>query len=200
MNIRYNSSMKNRDAEYLEKLRDYYAIHRVLPPFTGIAKLVGLRSTATIALMVGRLKAAGYLSSSPERRLQPGRRFFERINVDHVPAGSPQTANDGLSSVCYLDQLLVRIPSRTVVLTVDGDSMEEAGMHSGDLVVVQKGAPTKPGDVVVAIVDRECTVKFLAKDKDGFYLKPGNRAYKNIRPKEELELFGKVVGLVRQYK
>ena len=52
---------------------------------------------------------------------------------------------------------------------------------------------------MVAIVDRECTVKYLTKDDEGFYLKPGNKVYQDIRPKDSLELFGVVVGEFRTY-
>lgn len=69
--------MKNRDHEYLDRLRDYYAKHHVLPSFATIASLVGLRTTSAVSSMVMRLKREGYLESSPDRRLQPGPRFFE---------------------------------------------------------------------------------------------------------------------------
>jgi len=67
--------------------------------------------------------------------------------------------------------------------------------------VVQKGAPAKPGDIVVAIVDNDFTVKFLAYDDkaEEFYLQPGNQAYPTIRPEFSFEVFGKVVGSFRKY-
>lgn len=69
----------------------------------------------------------------------------------------------------------------------------------GDIVIVKKGAPSQPGDIVVAIVDNEFTVKYLAQDKRGFYLKPGNKTYPIIRAKDHLEVFGLVVGSFRKY-
>jgi SOS-response transcriptional repressor LexA len=56
------------------------------------------------------------------------------------------------------------------------------------------------GDIVVAIVDREYTVKYLAKDEAGFYLKPGNKEFSNISPTDSLELFGVVIGMFRKFK
>lgn len=193
-------AMNNRDDVYLAKLRDYYAQHRVLPSFATIATLVGLRTTSAVAAMVSRMKATGHLESSPDRRLQPGKRFFERPLADYVCAGLPQPATDMLPEAFNIDSHLVDIPSRTVLLTVKGDSMIDAGLVAGDIVVVQKGAPASVGDIVVAIVDQECTVKYLAKDDAGFYLRPGNNAYKDIRPADSLELFGVVVGQFRKYK
>lgn len=192
--------MQNRDTEYLGKLQDYYAEHRVLPSFTSVAKLVGLKSTSAVAAMVGRMKTAGVLDQAPDRRLQPGKRFFEREIADSVRAGVPQPANDPSSQVVSVDEHLIRNPSRTVMLTVKGDSMIDAGLMPGDTVIVEKNAPTKPGDIVVAIVDNEFTVKYLAQDKRGFYLNPGNKAYPPIRAKDSLEIFGRVVGAFRQYQ
>lgn len=191
--------MKNRDQEYLDKLRDYYAEHRVLPSFSGIAALLGLKTTSTVAALVDRLKTAQMLASSPDRRLQPGKRFFERCVADSVRAGQPHAANDVPVEGLEIDAHLIDCPSRTVLLTVKGDSMIDAGLHPGDTLVVKKNAPASVGDIVVAIVDNEFTVKYLAKDEAGFYLKPGNTAYAIIRPKDGLEIFGLVMASFRKY-
>jgi len=191
--------MQNRDTEYLGKLRDYYAQHRVLPSFAGVARLVGLKSTSAVSAMVDRMKSVGLLESSPDRRLQPGKAFFEREVLDSVQAGMPQPANDAQHEVVTIDDYLIDNPSRTALLTVKGDSMIDAGIMPGDKVLVKKRAPTRPGDIVVAIVDNEYTVKYLEQDKKGFYLKPGNKAYQPIRPRDSLEMLGPVVGVFRKY-
>lgn len=69
----------------------------------------------------------------------------------------------------------------------------------GDTVAVKRGAPAKVGDIVVARVDNDFTVKYLAHDKDGFYLLPGNDAYPPIRANNDLEIVGLVVGSFRKY-
>ncbi|HLP67686.1 MAG TPA: S24 family peptidase, partial [Rhizobium sp.] len=191
--------MRNRDREHLAKLRDYYAAHRVLPSFSTIAQLVGLKTTSAVSVMVGRMKTAGYLQEAPGRRLQPGKRFFERDVADTVRAGYPQAANEIPIEGMNIDAYLVENPSRTVLLGVKGDSMTDAGLLPGDTIIVKKGAPAKPGDIVVAIVDDDYTVKYLARDQRGFYLKPGNKAYEPIRAQDHLEVFGLVVGTFRKY-
>lgn len=197
--IPYTKRMKNRDQEHLDKLRDYYAEHRVLPSFSVIARLVGLKTTSAVSAMVGRMKAAGYLQAAPDRRLQPGKLFFEREVLDTVQAGMPQPANEPGVEGMNIDSHLIDSPSRTVLLTVKGDSMVEAGLMPGDTVIVKKGAPANVGDIVVAVVDNEFTVKYLAQDKRSFFLKPGNQAYPVIRAKDHLEVFGLVVGSFRKY-
>lgn len=191
--------MNLRDHEYLGKLRDYYAKHRVLPSFATIASLVGLKSTSAVSAMVKRMKAEGYLDSSPDRRLQPGKLFFEREILDSVQAGLPRPANDSRGEAMSIDEYLIQNPSRTVLLTVKGDSMIDAGLLPGDTVIVNRAAPAGENDIVVAIVDNEFTIKYLAQDKNGFYLKPGNKGYPPIRPREHLELYGVVVGMFRKY-
>ncbi|MBS4096768.1 MAG: LexA family transcriptional regulator [Sulfuricella sp.] len=189
----------SKDLEYLGKLRDYYASHRILPSFAGIGTLVGMKSKSAVSAMVKRLMEAGFLDYAPDRRLQPGKAFFEREILGSVRAGLPQPANDSPGDVLTIDEYLIETPSRTVLLSIKGDSMVDAGLLPGDTVVVKKGAPSKAGDIVVAIVDNEFTVKYLAHDKAGFFLKPGNRAYPPIRPHDHLEIFGLVVGSFRKY-
>lgn len=98
-----------------------------------------------------------------------------------------------------IDQYLVRQPSRTLMVPVKGDSMIDAGIHDGDLVVVERTKAAKAGDFVIAIVDNEFTLKELGLERGKFILKPHNPAYPVIRPQEQLEIFGVVTGLVRRY-
>ncbi len=188
------------DAQYLAKLQDYYARHGVLPSYSAIGALVGLSSKASVAEMAMRLKAAGFLESAPDRRLKPGKRFFERALADSVRAGLPSPATDTQPEGLSIDNYLVGKPSRTILITVKGDSMIDAGIHPGDHVVVEKRVAATPGDIVVAIVDNEFTLKRLAREKGRLVLKPENKAYPTIRPKDDAEIYGVVVGLVRKYK
>ena len=187
------------DGQYLAKLQDDYARHRVLPSYAGIGALIGLRSKASVAEMVMRLKSAKLLESSPDRRLKPGKRFFDRSLADSVRAGQPAPAGDTRSDTISLDEYLIDHPSRTVLVTVKGNSMIDAGIHEGDVVVVEKRVTANIGDIVIAVVNNEFTLKRLGREKDNFVLKPENKAYPTIRPKGDLEIFGVVVGLVRKY-
>jgi repressor LexA len=188
------------DSQYLAKLQDYYAKHRVLPSYASIGKLVGLSSKASVAEMVMRLKAEGFVQSTPDRRLKPGRRFFERPVAESVRAGQPTPAADTASDALAIDEYLIPNPSRTVLIRVKGDSMIDAGIHPGDVVVVEKRTSANHGDIVVAVLDNEFTLKRLAREKGQMVLRPENKAYPVIRPKGELEIFGIVVGQFRKYQ
>jgi repressor LexA len=188
------------DGQYLATLQDYYAKHRVLPSYASIGALVGLSSKASVAEMVMRLKSAGFLESSPDRRLKPGKRFFERPLAESVRAGQPSPAADAAPETLAIDEHLVPHPSRSVLITVKGDSMIDAGIHPGDVVVVEKRVAANVGDIVVAIVDNEFTLKRLDREKGRIVLRPENKAYPVIRPRGDAEIFGVVVGLFRKYR
>ncbi|MCE7877559.1 MAG: LexA family transcriptional regulator [Betaproteobacteria bacterium PRO3] len=172
----------SNDRSYLEALQDYYARHRALPSYASIGGLLGLKSKSSVA-----------------RRLAPTRRFFARPLADAtVRAGLPERIEDASSDALTIDDYLIERPSQTVLVRVKGDSMVDAGILDGDLVVVEKQASAKKGDIVVAIVDGQFTLKRLDVDRGQFFLKAENKAYAPIRPEGALEIFGVMVGLVRK--
>jgi repressor LexA len=187
------------DRSHLAQLQDYYAEHGVLPSYARIGNMIGLKSKSSVAALVARLKLEGFLEATPEKRLKPGQRFFEREIFESVRAGMPHPVTDPQHDTVAIDQYLVDHPSRTVLVTVKGDSMIDAGIHEGDIAVVEKRPAANVGDIVIAIVDNEFTLKYLERDKGGFILRPANPAYPVIRPKGQLEIFGVVKGLIRKY-
>jgi len=189
-----------QDANYLAKLQDYYADNGVIPPYSTLMQLLGFRSKSPVAALVARLRLAGFLEATPEKRLKPGSRFFERPIFDSVRAGAPSPAGDMRHDTLTIDEYLVSHPSNTVLVTVKGDSMIDAGIMPDDVVVVEKRGPANKGDMVIAIVDNEFTLKILGLEKGKFILIPANPAYPIIRPKGDLEIFGIVVGQFRKYK
>ena len=111
--------------------------------------------------------------------------------------GTPKRGDTG-GDALTIDDYLIEHPSQTVLVRVKGDSMMDAGILDGDLVVVEKGTAARRGDIVVAIVDNQFTLKRLDVDKGVFVLRPENKAYPVIRPEGSLEIFGVMVGLVRK--
>jgi repressor LexA len=187
------------DAEYLEKLQDYFAEHQVLPSYAAIGKLIGLKSTSSVSAFLDRLKAEGYIETTA-RRLKPCARFFERpLMQSRVAAGSPSAAYDGPAEGLAIDAHLIRRPSRTFLITVKGDSMIDAGLMPGDTVIVEKANTADDGAIVVALVDDAYTVKRLVRENRRYVLKPENKAYPVLRP-DNLEIAGVVVGSFRKYK
>ncbi len=191
-----------RDNDYLGRLRDYYADARRIPSFQRIAELMGFASKTAAKKLLFRLEAAGFVERTPDDDAwMPGPRFFERPLAEvAVRAGAPDMIEGTQGNLFLIDQYLVRQPSRTVMVPVKGESMIDAGIHEGDLVVVERAKAAKAGDFVIAIVDDEFTLKELGLEKGKFILKPHNPAYPVIRPTGQLEVFGVVTGLVRRYR
>ncbi len=196
------ASDTERDFEYLGRLRDYFADARRIPSLQRIATLMGFTSKTAARKLLGRLEQAGFIERTPDDDAwMPARRFFERsLAGTAVRAGAPDMIDGAGGEPFLVDDYLVRTPSRTVMVPVKGDSMIEAGIHDGDIVVVERSKAARSGDIVIAIVDNEFTLKELSMERGRFILKPHNKAYPVIRPKGELELFGVVTGLVRRYQ
>jgi repressor LexA len=116
-----------------------------------------------------------------------------------VRAGEPQPATQEAPELLTIDDYLIDDPNRTTLVKVRGDSMKDVGILDGDLVVVETNAATRPGDIVVAVVDGGMTVKTLRVDRQGkFYLEPANTAFETIRPTGSLEIMGVVIGSFRR--
>lgn len=189
-----------KDIDYLGKIQDYYATHKVLPSYQAIADLLGFKSKNAVAALVARLKLLGFIESAPDKRLKPGRRFFERVLADStVQAGLPTAALSDNSDTLSIDEYLIENPSRTVLITVKGDSMMDAGIVQDDVVIVEKKQIANIGDIVVAIVENEFTLKTLGREDGQFVLYPANKDYPTIRPKGQFQIFGVVVGQFRKY-
>ncbi|GAB3247816.1 LexA family protein [Chitinimonas naiadis] len=190
-----------RDLDYLGRLQDYYADERCLPSYARLMSLFGFASKSAVSKLLTRLQLQGFLSRSSDGDWVPADRFFERtMSAEPVPAGMPVAARDVGSDAFAIDQYLINRPSHTHLIPVKGDSMIDAGIHSGDLAVVERRAIANPGDIVVAIVDDEFTLKTLGREAGKFVLLPANPAYPVIRPQGTLEIFGVMVGLVRKYR
>ncbi len=116
-------------------------------------------------------------------------------------AGFPSPADEELSDTLSIDDLLIENPEATFLLKVSGNSMSGAGILPGDMVLVDKGQSPKSGDIVIAEVDGEWTMKYLNKEKDSVItLMPANPCYKPIKPKKELRIAGVVTAVVRKYR
>ncbi|MBA4118909.1 MAG: hypothetical protein C0514_08465 [Candidatus Puniceispirillum sp.] len=122
--------------------------------------------------------------------------------ASRIMAGFPSPADDHVERTLDLHTLLVERPAATFYLRVEGDSMCEAGILSGDIVVVDRSLTPQDGDIVIAVLDGELTIKRMGK-KDGFVaLFPENKAYDPILvlPDQALEIWGVVTGCVRQFR
>jgi len=189
----------NNDEAHLGRLQNFYAAHHVLPSYAKIADICGMRSKAAASKLVARLRRAGFLRGAPGGKLAPTPAFFARARVGAAPAGFPSPAAELLEDALSIDDYLVDHPSDTVLVEVRGDSMNGAGIQPGDYVVVRKCERADVGQIVVAILDGEFTIKYLDRDARGYLLRPANPHYPPLRPEREMTIFGVVTAQFRKY-
>ncbi len=116
-------------------------------------------------------------------------------------AGFPSPAEQYLEPPLDLNELLVRRPAATYFVRVEGDSMTGAGIHDGDLLVVDRSLRPASGDVIIACVDGDFTVKTYRSDKNGTRLEPANLDFPviQIKPGHQLDYFGKVTACIHRF-
>ncbi|WP_213994732.1 translesion error-prone DNA polymerase V autoproteolytic subunit [Arsukibacterium sp.] len=132
---------------------------------------------------------------------QQSARLAIPLFASKIKAGFPSPAQDYVERTLDLNELCIRHPNATFFVRVEGDSMIEAGIYDNDVLVVDRSIEAEHGDIVVAAVNGEFTVKELCT-RPSLMLLPRNAAYQPIRPgnDEELNVFGVVTNVIRQMK
>lgn len=189
------------DARHLAALRTHWKRHKAFPSMSKLAGTLNLASSGSVFAAVGRLTEAGFLERV-EGRIAPTSKFFAYPLLGRVRAGHPQPASQDQFETLNAEDVLVRDPNRTSYCHVRGDSMIDAGLLDGDIVALEANSLPKAGDIVVAVVDGQTTVKYLKVDPldGGWVLEPANPEYAPIRPTDSLEVLGVVVGSFRTYR
>lgn len=182
-----------------QKLQKFFDERKRMPSLREIANLLGFRSKNAAVRVVDKLLEAGFVGKDETGKLVPGRMFRELRVLGTVEAGFPSPAEEELLDTMSLDEFLIKNREKTFMLKVKGDSMIEAGIMPGDMVLVERGKEARPGDIVIAEVDREWTMKYLQRDCGKTVLLPANSKYPPIVPKEELKIGAIVKAVIRRY-
>ena len=114
-------------------------------------------------------------------------------------AGLPEAVDSAAADMVSLDAMLVQKPSQTFFMPIKGDSMKDAGLLEGDTAVCERRQRADVGEIVVAFINSEVTIKRLGKEGERYVLKPENKAYAVLRP-NPLEILGVVTGSFRSYR
>jgi SOS regulatory protein LexA len=183
--------------EAAEVLKDFYRQEGRMPSFTEIAETFGYRSKNAAFELVEKLVDQGHLTKDARGRL---RLVSSGVRVlGTIQAGLPTAAEEDVQESVSLDSYLVQKPEDTFLVKVQGDSMIDAGIREGDMVLVERGRTAREGDIVVARVDGEWTLKTYERRSGQAVLVPANKRYSVIRPERELTFGGVVIGVIRKY-
>lgn len=187
--------------EKIRRLRDFCRREGRLPGYAEMLAMFEFRSKNAVFGLLERLGREGYVRRGADGKSAATRRLTGSVKLlGAVAAGFPSPAEEELVDILSLDEFLIRRPEATFMLTVSGDSMIEAGIQPGDLVLVERGRTPRNNDIVVAQVDDEWTIKYFIRDREGVRLEPANRKYKPIRPARSMTVGGVVRAVVRKYE
>jgi repressor LexA len=190
-----------KDAEYLADLQDYYANWKSIPSYASLCGILGIASKSWVKAVLDRLCKAGFIERTPQGAWIPTRQFFARpLAESTVQAGMPVSVTATQGDYFIIDEMLIETPSLTTLITVKGDSMINAAIYDGDIAVVEKRDFANIGDIVVAIIDNDFTLKTLDEISGKYILRPANDNFPVIYPNDSLEIFGVLVGLIRKYR
>jgi repressor LexA len=175
---------------------------------------LGMGSKNAVLSHLEALVKKGYIERSNKardirvlKRVERERAFDRNLEVGHeiempligiVAAGMPVLTEENIERFIYVPNYLVQSKQPCFALRVHGDSMQNAGIHDGDLVIVQSTQLAKNGDIVVALIGNEVTVKRLIVKENQRYLKAENPVFSDIHPDEPWSLQGKVLALIRE--
>lgn len=198
-----------KQAEILEVIRQALMRDGQAPTVREIGKATGLRSSCSVQKHLNQLEARGVIKRDPYKYrsielLQEGSPMTRRRTVTvpllgRVAAGTPILAAENIEECFPLPEALVPRDADCFMLRVQGDSMINAGIFDEDLVVVRKQSTANPGDIVVALIGEEATVKtFYPAGDNGIRLQPENP---HLRPiiTRDATIVGRVVLTMRQY-
>lgn len=175
-----------------------------MPSYSEIAELFAFASKNAAHKKVEIFLQEGLLAKDQKGRLLPVKRMLEEYDtglklLGNVEAGFGSVEEEQMLDTITLDDWMIAHKEASFMLRVTGDSMKDAGIIDGDMVIVERTYKAALGSIVIAEIDGAWTIKYLRKDVKGFFLEPANTAYKVLRPKEDFKIAAKVVGVVRKY-
>ena len=200
-NLCYNLQYMNKQSEILNYINKKLALEGQAPSVREIASAVNLKSTSSVQYHLDNLVKKGLLSKKANlsRSISNNKKIinFKTIPViGEISAGLPLLAEE--NKVGEIPIVEEKYNKDLFALKVNGDSMIEAGIHDGDIVVVDKNIEPKNGDIGAFMInDTEATVKYLDTISGKKYLIPANKNYQNYEINENTQPVGKVVSLFR---
>ena len=185
--------------EQKDKIFGFYNEHKRMPSYAEIMELVGYKSKNAASKLVHKLIDAGVLEKDAQGKLSPTMGAGEVPLLGLVEAGIPTTADSQTLDTLSIEEYLIPKKEKTFILEVKGDSMIEAHIDEGDLVIAERAQAARDGDIVVAEVDGGWTLKYFKTDGQKVWLEPANRHLSPIYPEYELRVAAIVRGVIRKY-
>jgi len=184
------------EQDILTPIKQFYRKNRRLPSYSEMLKIFKVASKRTVFEYIQALIDDGFLKQV-NKKISPTKRFFALPVLGNIQAGFPIIAQQSRSYLT-LDEYLIDKPDNSFLLKVNGDSMINAGIFEGDLVVIEQKSDFKQNEIVLAEIDNEWTLKILKKEKGITYLEAANPKYPPFYPRQELRIHGSVRAVMRK--
>lgn len=181
-------------------IKKFFRKYRRLPSYSEMLKLFGFSSKNAVFKIVQKWIEDGFIKKESGGKLAPTSKFFSLPLLGNIKAGFPILAEEN-KSYLTLDDYLIESPQSSFLLKVSGDSLTGIGIFDGDIVIIEQKKQAINGDVVLAQIDKEWTLKILKRDqiKQRSYLEAANPKYPPFYPLQELQIFGVVKAVVRKF-
>lgn len=184
---------------YQNKIQNFYSKNKRMPTYTEMMKLFSFKSKNAVYKIVNKMVEAGIVAKDHLGRLIPSASFGEVPLLGLVKAGFPAEGEEVMLDSVSLDDFLINKKEFTYMLEVDGDSMIDAHIEKGDMILVEKCNTASDGDIVIAEVDGEYTLKYFKNKNGKIWLEPANKNYKPIYPTVSLNVIAKLKAVLRKY-
>ncbi len=185
--------------EYKNKLSSFYDSYNRMPTYTEMMQIFGFKSKNAVSRLVDKLMDAGLVDKDKLGRLIPTNILSEVPILGLVKAGFPSPSEDVLETTINLNNFLIQKKESTYLLEVDGDSMIDAHIADGDMVIAERTEHARDGQIVIAEVDGEYTMKYFRKEGSKVWLEPANKNFKPIYPENDLQIRAIIKGVIRKY-
>lgn len=185
--------------EKAQIIESFYRHNRRMPSYSEICELFGYSSKNAAAKMVQKLQRYGVLEKDGTGRLIPTFNATSLRLLGYVEAGFPSPVEEQEIETFTLDDWLVADKDATYILKVKGNSMIDASIAEGDYVLVERTGNIRTGDIVVACLDGEWTLKYLREKNGQCYLEAANEDYEDMYPQQSLEIEARVISVIRKY-
>lgn len=218
-------ALTSRQQEVFEFIRDHIQAYKRPPTLREIGTRFQITSTNGVRSILAALVKKQYISRSPkvsrgidlsslnslpdaaaaklaEKLAQPVEKTVEIPIVGRVAAGQPILAVENLEGTVVVDRDFLMRQENVFAVRVHGDSMKDAGIHHGDLLFARQQKNAERGQIIVALIGDETTVKYFHPDGDRIRLEPANEAYGPIivdRSMPDFSILGRVIGIMRKY-
>ena len=199
------SELKDKQQEIYEYLKIYTENKGYPPSVREICEAVGLKSTSSVHGHLKKLESKGLIKRDPTKpralEIIDNSVKREMVNipiVGKVTAGLPILATENIDDTFPLPLDYIKHDKELFMLNISGNSMIDAGIYDGDLAIIEKSQTASNGEIIVALLENEATLKRFYKEDDHIRLQPENTTMDPIIVKD-CSILGKLVGIFRTY-